>query len=152
MTKTAWLAVAVVLAGAPPAQAEELRWQTRQSADGVVLAYEQPDTDFQPVFLGCALPQRRFTVSLDQARGVPPGREVPVEFASEAGRVTLRLRAESTELGDMLRAELLFDPSLGRVLAEGRTLRITVAGRTDRMPLAGTRSGVAALAAACGGR
>ncbi len=152
MTKTGWLAAAVLLAALPPARAEDLRWQTRQSAEGVVLAYEQPDTDFQPIFLGCALPERRFTVSLDQARGVPPGQEVAVEFASEAGRVTLRLRSESTELGDILRASMPFDPALGRLLAEGRTLRLTVAGRTDRMPLTGTRSGVTALAAACGAR
>lgn len=152
MSKVAWLAAAAVMTSGIAAQAEELLWQTRQSADGVVLAYEQPDTDFQPIYLGCALPQRRFTVSLDQTRGVQAGRSVPVEFASEAGRVTLRLRAEAMEIGDILTATLPYDPALGRVLAEGRTLRITVAGRTDRYPLGNVRQGVAALAAACGPR
>ena len=67
---------------------------------------------------------------------MPPGREVPVEFASEAGRVTLRLRAEITEFGDILAAQLPYDPALGRVIGEGRSLRITAAGRTETFPLA----------------
>ncbi|NMJ42251.1 hypothetical protein GWK16_13440 [Roseomonas sp. JC162] len=150
MSKARWMLAVALGMASPAAHAESLRWQVRQSAEGAVLAYEQPDTDFQPIFLGCLLPQRRFTVSLGGTRGVPPGREVPVEFVSEAGRVTLRLRAEITELGDILTADLPYDPALGRVIGEGRRLRITVAGRTENFPLVGTRAGVAALAAACG--
>lgn len=152
MQKAGWTLVAVLIATSAAAGAQELRWQTRQSAEAVVLAYEQPDTDFQPILLGCVLPQRRFSVSLEGARGVPPGRETSVEFVSEAGRVTLRLRAEATELGDILTARMPFDPALGRVLAEGRTLRLIAAGRTETFPLTGTGAGVAALAAACGQR
>jgi hypothetical protein len=153
MSKAGWMLAAAMLAAAPVTRAqtqdEPLRWQMRQSEEGVVLAYEQPDTDFQPIFFGCRLPQRRFSVVLEQADGLRPGQQVPVEFASEGGRVSLRLRVEHTEMGDFLRAELPYDPALGRVLAEGRTLRVTAAGRTERFPLANTRQGVAALAAAC---
>ncbi|MBR0659647.1 hypothetical protein [Neoroseomonas oryzicola] len=152
MSKAGWMLAIALMTAAGAVQAQDLRWQVRQSAEGAVLAYEQPDTDFQPIFLGCLLPQRRFTVSLEGRRGVAPGRTVPVEFASEAGRVTLRLRAEITEIGDILTAHLPYDPALGQVIGEGRTLRVTVAGRAETFPLAGTKAGVAALAAACGPR
>jgi len=152
MMKTGFALILALAAGGAARAEEPLRWQLRQSADGVVLAYEQPETDFQPIYLGCRLPERRFTVSLEQARGVRPGQTAAVDFASEAGRVTLRMRLEQMEMGDFLTAEMPFDPALGRVLGEGRSLRITVGQRTDTYPLTGTRQGVAALAAACGPR
>lgn len=144
------LLLVMVMAGS--AQAEELRWQTRQSAEGVMLAYEQPETDYQPVFFACRLPDRRLLISLEHSRErVRAGREAEVTFASEAGRVVFRLRAERMELNDqiLLRGEAPFDPALVRLLAEGRTLRVTIAGETERFPLTGARQGAMALGAAC---
>ena len=155
MARTAWLAAsfALVAASAAQAQPEVLRWQVRQAEEGVVVAYEQPDTDFQPVYFMCRRAGRRLSVMLDQAHGVPPGRDTLVEFASEGGRFALRMRAEQSEPNEpiILRGGTAYDPAVARMLGEGRTLRVTVAGSTDRFPLVGARQGASLLGAACSG-
>lgn len=151
MVKAAWVVAAFATAAGSAAQAETLRWQMRQSPDGVVLAYEQPDTDFQPLFLKCRLPGRRLAVMLNSSRGIAPGRVAQVELSSEGGRVALRMRAETSELSDLpiLTGDMPFDPAVERMLTQGPALRISVGGTTDRIPLDGARQGAAALAAAC---
>lgn len=154
MTMKVLAMAALTLAAASVAQAQERSWQSRQAEDGVFLSYGAPDSDDTILAFSCRLPGRRFRVSYEgAATPVRPGREVSVEFASEAGRVTLRMRGEPNEMGaNLLSARPNFTQALRRLLAEGSTLRVTVAGQTNRIPLAGAQPGVAALATACSPR
>lgn len=153
MARMAWLAGALALVVGSAAQAQGLRWQTRQSPDGVILAYEQPDTDFQPVFVMCRLPGRRLSVRIDPPRGMRVGEATVVEFVSEGGQAALRMRVEQSDPSEpiVMVGETAFDPAFARVLRDGMTLRVIAAGRTERYPLIGARPGATRLATACGG-
>lgn len=144
---------AMLLASVGPARAaDDMQWQLREDPDGVVLAYEVPNTDDQALMLACTPRQRAISLQYDgDARRLRPGQSAQVELASEGGRLTLPLRAEPQEMDSLmlLVGQAPLTQALVAVL-QGRTLRITQAGTTRRIPLAGAQQGVATLVRICG--
>ncbi|WBV45495.1 hypothetical protein [Pseudoroseomonas cervicalis] len=149
------LAGLLALAAWPlPAHAQEMSWERREGEGRLYLAYEVPNTDDQSLLLICDTARRSFTLHYVDGRDrVRAGTHATLELASEGGRVVLRLPTEHDELGDVvtLTGEAPLDAALLRVL-RGRTLRVTLEGETETIPLAEAQSGVAALAARCGPR
>lgn len=150
------LAILLGLLLAPGALARDqpLQWQTRQSADGFILAYEQPDSDNQPISFACEPPSAAVQVMVvPPHRAVRAGSRINVEFASEGGRARMTMLAERSELDDgvMLRGTVRLREGLGEVLARGGQLRLSFGRRSQTFPLAGSAEGVAALRRACGG-
>jgi len=146
-------ALAALLATPAPAQ-QTMRWQGREGEGKTFLAYEVPESGEQSLLLVCDTRARRFSLHYQDDRDrVRDGTQAVVEFASEEGRVAVPMRAARQEMGDamLLGAETPLTPALGRVLSGG-TLRVTLSGVTERIPLAEARRGVAALIAACGER
>jgi len=131
-----------------------MQWQQRANDGGIVLAYEEPDTGNQGLVLACrpgaATMSMRYAQDTQRSRN---GQRVEVELASEGGRSTLSLRAEQQELDDqmVLVGEIALTQAVAGIF-QGGTLRITQAGQTEWIPLAGARQGISALVRTCGAR
>ncbi|UFN48331.1 hypothetical protein LPC08_20310 [Roseomonas sp. OT10] len=143
------------LALSPPAPAQDaMRWEQRSGEGRIYLAYEVPESSDQSLLLLCDTRSRGFSLRYQDDRDrVRGGMRATVRFASEGGQASVPMRAQVQELGDqvVLDASVPLTPELLRVLS-GETLRVTLSGTTESIPLAGARSGIAALAAACGTR
>ncbi len=132
--------------------AEHLRWQLRGDAESVVLAYVMPETDVPPLLLACR--QRSGEVSIGLERGgteLWDGMQAVATFTPEGGRIAPPMRAERMKRNDqfLLHGRTAPDSDLIRLLAEGRTFTISVAGETRCIPLAGARPGLAILRRDC---
>ncbi|MGU3386415.1 hypothetical protein ACLBYG_18035 [Methylobacterium sp. D53M] len=131
--------------------AQEMRWQKREGDGRVHLAYEIPDSGAQSLALTCDTRGGQLSVDYyddrDRARD---GTRAEVEFASEGGTLSLPMRAKQLELDDqiVLQATTTLTQDWVRILS-GKTLRVTLSGDTQRIPLAGARTGLAALVAGC---
>lgn len=140
------------IAVATPALADAYSWQLRQSPESVVLAYEVPNTDDQPLGLFCEPGSKAFSISyLPGADKIRKGWEGVVSFSSEGGQVDVTMKAIEDEMsGPSLEAKSDFDPDWVPVLSKGRSLKIGFLGQSQRIKLTGATKGVAALARACG--
>ncbi|WP_211207962.1 hypothetical protein [Teichococcus cervicalis] len=155
MPRCLGLAGLLALAGwTQQAMAQEMQWERREGEGRLYLAYEVPNTSDQSLLLICDTARRGFSLSyVDERDRVRAGSTARLELASEGGRVLLRLPVENQELGDVavLSGAVPLDAALLRVL-RGQTLRVTLEGETESIPLSGAQPGVAALAAQCGPR
>lgn len=136
------------------AQEQPLRWQTRSAPAFFILAYEQPETDNQPISFACDPPARELRVMVALPPGtLRAGSRLGVQFASEGGRTRIPMLAEQSELDDavMLRGTTRLHEGLAAVLARGEVLRLSFGQQSRTFPLAGSAAGVAALRHACGG-
>ncbi|QEN88549.1 hypothetical protein FZC33_20560 [Labrys sp. KNU-23] len=140
------------VAVATPALADAYRWQLRQSPESVVLAYEVPDTDDQPLGLFCEPDGKAFSITYRPgADKIPKGWSGVVSFSSDGGQVDVPMQAVEDELSGLtLEAKAAFDPDWTVVLGKGRTLKIAFSGQSERIKLAGVAKGAGALAKACG--
>lgn len=143
-----------LLATATPAAAQAMRWEQRQGEGRLYLAYEVPESSEQSLLLVCDTARRRLSLRyVDDRDRVRAGTTAGLELASEGGRLGLRLPAQQEELDDqiVLAGDLPLDAALLRIL-RGQTLRVTLEGQTESIPLSGAQPGVAALEAGCGPR
>ncbi|ONG52605.1 hypothetical protein BKE38_14170 [Pseudoroseomonas deserti] len=153
-TKTATLALLATLA-ALPAAAQELRWQTRPTGEGVIVAWEVPETGDQSLALFCRSGGRQIEMRLleerDRARD---GVTLPVDFATAGGQQRLSMKGEMQELGDalMLLGSFPADAAWRQLFTAGGALSITLAGETETVPLAGAAPAMTALFDACQGK
>jgi hypothetical protein len=147
------VAAGLMLASAA-VMAQGMQWQMRQSDGTIHLAYEVPERSDQSLLLTCDTGRRRLTIRyVDERDRAREGWQGPVAFSSEGGRLDLIMRAQKEELDDqiVLVATPRWSAELQRMLG-GETLHVSLSGETENIPLVGARSGVAALAAACGSR
>lgn len=150
-----FLAIALPLlasvALATPALADAYSWQLRQSPESVVVAYEVPDTDDQPLAFFCTPDSKAFSINyLPGADRIRKGWQGVVSFSSEGGQVDVTMQAVEDELnGPSLEAKPDFDPDWSAVLGKGRTLKIGFLGKSEKIKLTGASRGAAALAKAC---
>ncbi|TWT13613.1 hypothetical protein [Reyranella sp. CPCC 100927] len=154
----AWWAKSVILAAvaalscARTASADERQWIGTANVGSVVLAYGTPDSDDMAISFSCDPATKALTVSvIVEPADAKDGMRVDVVLASESGQVVLNATGERLAMDDsfMLHATTRLDPSLRRILTEGRTLTIRVPGSTDRIPLAGAREQAQKLIDAC---
>lgn len=135
-----------------PASAQKMRWQKREGDGQIYLAYEIPDSGDQSLSLTCKTHGGQFSIDYyDDRDRTRNGTRVDVEFASEGGKLSLPMRAKQLEIGDqiVLRVTTALTRELVRILS-GTTLRVTLSGDAQRIPLAGAQNGLAALVAGCG--
>lgn len=131
---------------------EHLRRQLHEDAEGVLLAYDMPEADVQPLLLACRRRGGEVSTGLERVgTGLRDGMQAVAIFAPEGGRIALPMPAERTELNDQFlrHGRTAPDSGLIRLLAEGRTFTISVAGETQRIPLAGAHPGAAILRRDC---
>ncbi|WP_448950266.1 hypothetical protein [Labrys neptuniae] len=146
------LSLLATLAAASPALADAYSWQLRQAPDSVVLAYEVPDTDDQPLAFFCTPESKAFSLTyLPGADRIHKGWQGDVSFSSEGGQVDVPMQAVEDELNGLsLEAKPNFDPDWRAVLSKGSSLKIGFEGKSVRIKLTGAAKGAAALAKACG--
>ena len=151
-----WAALGMVAAAAPAFGAgASLEWQLRSGDAGPLLAWEQPETDMQPLLFACDANRRVVTISLvHEPDGAQDSMTVDTSWSSEGGRAQFAMQGRRVELDDLfiLTAETPLTPELTRLLAEGRVLRIAIGGREEIIPLEGSAAGVAALRQHCAPR
>ncbi|WP_159992860.1 hypothetical protein [Roseomonas sp. 18066] len=148
------LAALALLAGlsALPAAAQEQRWASRQTGEGLLMAWEIPETGDQSLALFCRRGGQRIEMRLleerDRARD---GSIVQVDFATAGGQQRLAMKGEMQELGDalMLLGGFEADAAWRKLLTGGGALSITLDGETETVPLAGADAGMTALFDAC---
>lgn len=143
------LATPALAAGTP------MQWQVRDGDPGPLLAWEQPDTDNQPLLFACDVSRRVLGISLvHEPAEARDGMMVQTEWSSEAGQARFAMRGQRVELDDLfiLTAETALTPDFARLLSAGRTLTIRIAGRVETIPLDGAAAGVARLRRRCGAR
>jgi hypothetical protein len=145
------LAGLALLAGLPAA-ADELRWETRQTGEGRLLAWEEPETGEQNLAFFCRTGGRRIEIRLLENRErVRHGGIAPVDFASEGGRQRLAMKGEKQDPGDhlLLVAGIEADAAWRRLLTTGPALSVTLEGETEKVSLDGSHPGMVALFEAC---
>ncbi len=149
------LLVALVMGGGAHAQtAGGMAWGFRSGDDGVVLAWEKPDTDQQIAGFSCNSATRRLNVFFNAEPGnTPNGVALPVTWSSEAGRVQLSMTGKrDEEMGlFVMQSQTSMTADLARVMS-GQTLTIQMQNKQTTIPLAGSAAGVAALVRQCGAR
>lgn len=143
------LAVPALAVGAP------MQWQVHDGDPGPLLAWEQPETDNQPLLFACDAVRRVLGISLvHEPADARDGMTVETEWASEGGQARFAMRGQRVELDDLfiLTTETPLTPDLARLLSAGRTLTIRIGGRVETIPLEGAAAGVARLQRRCGSR
>lgn len=145
----------VALASPALATGAPMQWQVRDGDPGPLLAWEQPDSDNQPLLFACDASRRVLGISLvHEPAGARDGMTVETEWVSEGGQARFAMRGQRVELDDLfiLTTETALTPDFARLLSAGRTLTIRIAGRVETIPLEGAAGGVAALRRRCGSR
>lgn len=143
------LATPALAVGAP------MQWQVRDGDPGPLLAWEQPETDNQPLLFACDASRRVLGISLvHEPTDARDGMMVETEWSSEGGQARFAMRGQRVELGDLfiLTTETALTSDFARLLSGGRTLTIRIAGRVETIPLEGAATGVARLQRRCGAR
>jgi len=146
------LAAVAALSCSRTASADERQWIGTANVGSVVLAYGTPDSDDVAISFSCDQTTKALTVSVIlEPADAKDGMRVDVMLASESGQIVLNATGQRLAMDDsfMLQATTRLDPSLRRILTEGRTLSIRASGSTDTIPLAGAREQAQKLIDAC---
>ncbi|HEY4254079.1 MAG TPA: hypothetical protein VGM87_22925 [Roseomonas sp.] len=151
-----WAACGMLAATAPAFGAgASLEWLLRSGDAGPLLAWEEPQTDMQPLLFACDADRRVVSISLvHEPEGAQDPMTVDTSWSSEGGHMQLAMQGHRIELDDrfVLTTETPLTPELGRLLAEGRVLRIAIGGHEEIIPLEGSAHGVATLREQCAPR
>ncbi|HKU93813.1 MAG TPA: hypothetical protein VJR58_00975 [Vineibacter sp.] len=150
--KAVVLAAVAALSCARTASADDRQWIGTANVGSVVLAYGTPDSDDMAISFSCDPATKALAVSVIlEPADAKDGMRVDVVLASEGGQVVLNATGQHLAMDDsfLLQATTRLDPSLRRILTEGRTLSIRVPGSTDTIPLAGAREQAQRLIDAC---
>lgn len=149
---TLLLAPALALQTAAVLADDGLSWGVRQDADGIVVAYEMPQTDDQRLFFSCDFASKSLTVRIPFFKeGMKDNAATMAKLSSSGGQADLPMTLISDEMGNHFEATTKLTPALQAVLRKGKSLTLRVEGETQSFPLAGGQKGFAVLAQRCGG-
>ena len=149
-----WLSAAALLfASTGAAHSENLKWFGSQYDDTVFLAYGIPDTDYAPIAFNCEKGDDMVRLFVTHnAPEASDGQQMSVALSSDAGSVELTASGQFEEIDDLfhLQAQARLDQKLVRILSANGSLRVSIDGTNQDIPLAGAVDHVNALVAACG--
>jgi len=146
------LAPALVLQAATAMAKDGLSWGIRQDGEGIVVAYEMPQTDDQRLFFSCNFASRSLTVRVPFFKeGMKGGAVTTARLSSSGGEADLTMKLESDDMGNHFEATTTLSPALQAVLRKGKSLTLRIEGETQSFPLAGGQKGFAVMAQRCGG-
>ncbi|MBA4223862.1 MAG: hypothetical protein C0458_24295 [Methylobacterium sp.] len=154
MTSKAIFLLAPILAfQAATAWADDgLTWGVRQDGEGIVVAYEMPQTDDQRLFFSCDFASKSLTVRIPFFKeGMKDNAVTTAKFSSSGGQADVSMKLISDEMGNHFEATTTLSPALQAVLRKGKSLTLRVEGETQNFPLAAGQKGFAVLAQRCGG-
>lgn len=148
------LCLALLLAPVAARAENERQWMGDTYDGGATLIYGTPESDDVPLAFSCALPSRKLTLSLSLSGDFSPrSGKVPVTLAAPPAREKLVLQGEVQFLQEMdvvvVDAPLAFDVPLARLLKQGRSLEVTVAGKVQSFPMQGVAQAMNAIEAGC---
>lgn len=146
------LAPALALQTAAALAKDGLSWGIRQDGEGIVVAYEMPQTDDQRLFFSCDFASKSLTVRVPFFKeGMKDKATTTAKLSSTGGQADLGMKLISDEMGNHFEAMTSLTPALQAVLRKGQSLTLRVEGETQSFPLAGGQKGFAVMAQRCGG-
>lgn len=146
------LAPALALQTAAVLAKDGLSWGVRQDADGIVVAYEMPQTDDQRLFFSCDFASKSLTVRVPFFKeGMKENAATTAKLSSSGGQADIGMKLISDEMGNHFEATTTLTPALQAVLRKGQSLTLRLEGETQNFPLAGGQKGFAVMAQRCGG-
>ena len=146
------LAPALALQTAAALADDGLTWGVRQDADGIVVAYEMPESDDQRLFFSCDFASKSLTVRIPFFKeGMKDNAATTAKLSSSGGQADLGMTLISDEMGNHFEAATTLTPALQAVLRKGQSLTLRLEGETQSFPLAGGQKGFAVMAQRCGG-
>lgn len=153
MTSKAIFLLAHALALPAAAWADDgLTWGVRQDGEGIVVAYEMPQTDDQRLFFSCDFASKSLTVRIPFFKeGMKDNAVTTAKFSSSGGQADVGMKLISDEMGNHFEATTTLSPALQAVLRKGKSLTLRIEGETQNFPLAAGQKGFAVLAQRCGG-
>ena len=146
------LAPALALQTAAALADDGLTWGVRQDGEGIVVAYEMPQTDDHRLFFSCDFASKSLTVRIPFFKeGMKDNAVTTAKFSSSGGQADVAMKLISDEMGNHFEATTTLTPALQAVLRKGKSLTLRVEGETQNFPLAAGQKGFAVLAQRCGG-
>lgn len=145
------LASALVLQTTAVMAKDGLSWGVRQDGEGIVVAYEMPQTDDQRLFFSCDFASKSLTVRVPFFKeGMKDNAVSTAKLSSRGGQADLPMKLISDEIGNHFEATTTLSPALQSVLRKGQSLTLRIEGETQAFPLAGGQKGFAVMAQRCG--
>ena len=146
------LAPALLLQNAAALANDGLSWGIRQDGEGIVVAYEMPQTDDQRLFFSCDFASKSLTVRIPFFKeGMKDNATTTAKLSSSGGQADLSMKLIRDEMGNHFEATTTLTPALQSVLRKGQSLTLRIEGETKSFPIAGGQKGFAVMAQRCGG-
>jgi hypothetical protein len=136
--------------------ASDYRWIGQITEDGAALSYAIPQSDAIKLEFHCERKTRNIVVNFEyEPKDAKDGMRVTMRLSvhgRDAGIGTdIPATGKRSDLDDkfIFQGEMRMSPQLRRVLSEGGTLLVTIAGQTEEIPLKGIASAGRQLFASC---
>jgi len=156
MKRTSFAFLFLAAAAGVPAIADEFKWIGQITEDGSALSYAIPQSDAIKLDFHCERKTRNIVVNFEhEPKNAKDGMQVMMRL-SVRGRDTgisadIPATGRRSELDDkfIFQGNIRMSPQLRRILSEGGTLLVAIAGQTEEIPLKGIAGAGRQLFASC---
>jgi len=136
--------------------ADEFKWIGQITEDGSALSYAIPQSDAIKLDFHCERKTRNIIVNFEhEPKNAKDGMQVTMRFSvrgRDAGiSADIPATGRRSELDDkfIFQGNIRMSPQLRRILSEGGTLLVAIAGQTEEIPLKGIAGAGRQLFASC---